>query len=97
MHYVEYSLWRVLAEHVVLRVIKQASLCHVMTMSTSPHKYLFTTAEMHACMIKVVLLLSSEGDTTQVIVRHKQGNMGKRGISLSPPNQGGTVERTSCP
>lgn len=50
MQNVEDSLWRVLAEHVVLQVIKQASLCHVMSLSAAPQKYLSRRAEV--CMIK---------------------------------------------
>jgi len=74
----------------------QASkLCHVTMLLTLPHKHLFTSAEI--CMIKLVLLLPSEGDTILVTMRHKQANMERRGKNISPPNQGGTVERTSCP
>jgi len=36
-------------------------------------------------------------DTILVTVRHKQANMERRGKNISPPNQGGTVERISCP
>ncbi len=53
MQYVKDSLWRVLAEHLVLKVIKQASLCHVTMLLTLPHKHLFTSAEI--CMIKLVI------------------------------------------